>query len=71
MQKNMPEIPIRLMDLPHNIKGFVLYDDEGEPNIYINARSSYDEQKKAVRHELRHIRRADAFSRKNIRTIER
>lgn len=62
---------VRIIDLPHSVKGFVTYDEDGFPNIYLNARISLYEQKRTMKHELRHIFRQDVFSEEEIRKIER
>ena len=64
------ECPVRLIDLPHGVNGLLVYDENGEPNIYINARSSYEMQRKAYLHELRHLRRNDIHSKRPIRRVE-
>lgn len=64
------EYTVRLVDLPYGVNGLLVYDENGDPNIYINARSSYDKQQEAIRHELAHLRRNDAYSRRNIRRVE-
>jgi len=64
------EYTVRYIDLPYGVNGLLVYDENGEPNIYINARASYDMQRKAIRHELRHIRRGDVDSRRSIRRVE-
>ncbi len=61
---------VRIIDLPHSVKGFVTYDEEGFPNIYLNARIARYEQQRAMQHELAHISREDAFSDAEIRSIE-
>lgn len=50
---------IRYIDLPYTIKGVTVLDSDGFYNIYINSHLSWEEQKKAVKHELEHIRRDD------------
>ena len=47
---------IRLVDLQLPIKGVTVKDDEGDYNIYINARLSEDERVDAYWHEIEHIR---------------
>ena len=64
------EYTVRYVDLPYGVNGLLVYDENGDPNIYINARASYDMQQKAIRHELRHLRRADVHSRRSIRRVE-
>ena len=50
---------IRYIDLPYTIKGVTVLDSDGFYNVYINSLLSWEEQKKAVKHELEHIRRDD------------
>lgn len=53
----MEELIVRVVDMPSNtIGGVVIVDDEGDYNIYINARKSHAGQREAFEHELRHIR---------------
>lgn len=70
MRVNNEDFCVRVIDLPYSVKGFVTYDQDGFPNIYLNARISLDEQKRAMEHELTHISRQDAFSGEAIRDIE-
>ena len=53
------EYKIRYIALPYTIKGVTVMDNGGYYNIYINSRLSWEDQKKAVRHELEHIQRDD------------
>ena len=46
---------VRLVDLPDAVPALVAQDEEGFFNIYLNARASREQQKKALRHELAHI----------------
>lgn len=43
---------IRYIDLPYTIKGVTVLDSDGFYNVYINSHLSWEEQKKAVKHEL-------------------
>lgn len=61
---------VRLEDLPASVRGMVVYDDEGWPNVYLNAKLSREEQRKTLIHELRHIVNDDAYNTKNIKLIE-
>lgn len=65
------EYCVRVVDLPCTVKALLRFDAEGFPNIYVNARLSQEEQKKAIAHELRHIRRDDAYSAEEIEKMER
>lgn len=53
------EYCIRYISLPYRIKGITVLDEMGFYNIYINSNLSYDQQKKALLHELQHIARKD------------
>ena len=64
------EYCIRLLDLPCSVNALVVFDEEGFPNIYVNARLSREKQAEAVQHELRHIRRNDAYNRHTIQDAE-
>lgn len=46
-------------------------DEEGFASIYLNARHSYEQQRKGLRHALRHLAGDDFNNAKDIRTIER
>ena len=46
-------------ELPYTVHGMVIMDENGDYNVYINARLSCVEQKKAMRHELTHIKNGD------------
>ena len=62
---------VRLIDLPTGVGGLVSEDETGFLNIYINARYGYYEQRKSLRHELRHIKNDDLHNDRDIRQIER
>lgn len=64
------EVCIRLIDLPCRINGITVQDENGFYNVYINARLSTDEQKKAIAHELTHVKRDDFYSLEPINMIE-
>lgn len=64
------EYTIRVMDLPEGSRGFVLFDADDHANIYINARLSPAEQRKAADHELRHVANNDIYNDEDIRSIE-
>jgi len=66
----MEQIIVRCINLPCAVKGFVREDENGDYNIYINARLSYDTQTKALRHELRHVKRDDFYSDAGIEDVE-
>ena len=62
---------VRLIDLPCRVRGFVLANGEDDSyNIYLNARLSRTEQKKAYLHEMRHILQKDFDRGGNVSRIE-
>ena len=64
------EFIVRLLDLPDHARGFVVYDDDGFANVYINARLMPQGRQKAAEHEIRHILNDDMYSSEDIRTVE-
>lgn len=68
----MPEnYTINYLNLPYKIFGFTLYDGaEDYYTIYINLRHSYQEQKKAIKHELNHILYGDLLHNVDVNEIE-
>ncbi len=64
------EVYIRLLSLPSTIKGMTLVDPDGNYNIYINQNLSRNQQRKALQHEMRHVRQGDCYSEKSIRHLE-
>ncbi len=59
----MDEIIKRVLDLPDGVYGYTVRDLEGDYNIYISSRMSYERQLETYEHELEHIR-GDDFNRK-------
>lgn len=64
------DIAIRFIDLPASIRGFVVCDADDYKNVYVNARLSYDEQKRVIAHELAHIRNNDFYNDDDIEIVE-
>lgn len=60
-----------MIDLPYSVDELVSVDEDGFASIYLNARHSYEQQKKGLRHALRHLAGDDFNNDKDIRTIER
>ncbi len=50
---------VRYTSLPISVHGVTARDETGFYNIYINVDQSYENQKKAILHELEHIERGD------------
>lgn len=57
-------------DLPTDVRGFTLADQEGDYTIYLNARQSYEINRQTYRHELRHIQGDDFHRQESANTIE-
>lgn len=55
----MSNIIVRIIDLPCTVRGYTALDDEGDYNIYLNAKLNYEQQKRAYNHEMCHITRND------------
>lgn len=53
------EITVRLVDLPHAVGGFVSEDVDGSYSVYINSRWGSSGQRRALIHELKHIKGND------------
>ncbi|MGN0488076.1 MAG: hypothetical protein ACI4HO_02305 [Ruminococcus sp.] len=51
----MYDIFIRGIELPLKVKGLTTIDSDGNYNVYINTKLSIATQKKATKHEIRHI----------------
>jgi hypothetical protein len=66
----MSNIFVRLIDLPCTVRGYTALDDEGNYNIYLNARLNNEQQKNAYKHEMSHIMRNDWDSSKTIQMAE-
>ena len=68
----MNNIVCRTVDLPPRINAVTVIDENGDFNIYLNARLSEDERQRAFRHELRHIRMRHFYkTEKNITDCEK
>lgn len=64
---------VHLIPFPQDcggVNGMVMPNEDGTYSIYINALASREQQRRAWRHELRHIRNNDFYNGKGIREIE-
>lgn len=64
------EIFIRKIPLPLGVRAFTLPDAQGDYNVYINEKLSYEQQMKSLKHEESHILNGDFQSEKSARDIE-
>ncbi len=63
---------VRVVDFPKGVNriGFALLNDDGTYSVYINARASEAQKRKAMRHEYNHMANDDMYGNKDIRKIE-
>lgn len=56
------DIQLFYVDFPTKIRGRTVANADGTYSVFINARLSYAMQRKAIKHELRHIRKGEVDS---------
>ncbi len=61
---------IRKIDLPVGVDGITVLDENGDYNVYLNDRLSYDAQVNAFRHEIEHIKQGHFYAYKDIMVLE-
>ena len=63
---------VRVVEFPRGVNriGFVLLNPDGTYSVYLNAKASSAQKKKAMRHELRHMVNDDLYGEKDIHAIE-
>ena len=66
----MEDIFVRLKDLPYGMNAVTILDEDGDYNVYVNARLSYDGQLQAQRHKMVHIQRDDFYNSLSIEEAE-
>ena len=67
----MGEIIIRYLEVPGTVRAVTMVDEEGDYNIYVNPSLSHEEQRKACRHEMRHIKKNHFYNeKKSVSTCE-
>lgn len=62
---------VRLEDMPCSLHGFTSIDNDGNYNVYINAKLGYDMNRQTLEHELKHINHAHFFSKEDVRNLEK
>jgi hypothetical protein len=60
---------VRLVPLPDGVHGCVSEDADGFCSIYINSKDGYHRQRKAYKHEKKHIENND-FAKSDVVEIE-
>ena len=66
----MENVITRVIPLPTRIKAMTVLDNDGDYNIYLNVGLSWEEQRAAYKHEMRHIKFGDFFSLNDIQFLE-
>ncbi len=61
---------VRVINFPTYLGGAVVVDEDGFYNVYLNARCSWEKQRKSLAHELRHIARNDFYNDMDITEVE-
>lgn len=61
---------VRLVALPYQIHGMTVTNDDSTFSIYINSRSTHEQQVSAYFHEVAHIKNDDFYSGLPIEQIE-
>lgn len=61
---------LRLAPLPARVNAVTVVDDNGDFNIYVNENLSIEEQRRAYKHELEHIRQNHLFINKPVEECE-
>lgn len=52
----MYDVFVRVLKLPNKVKGVTVTDSDGAYCVFVNSEISANEQKKALEHELKHIK---------------
>lgn len=66
----MDAMIIRKIDLPTGVSGITVLDENGDYNVYLNDKLSYDAQADAFRHEVEHIKKGHFYRIEDIRILE-
>lgn len=56
------DVFIRYIDLPTTVNAVTVPDEDGNYNVYINDRLSYEAQQEAYEHELYHIEHGHIYN---------
>lgn len=55
-------ITVRTLELPYRVKAVTLPECDGRYDVYVNSALPLEDQQKALRHELEHIRGGHFYS---------
>ena len=61
---------IRKIELPIGVDGITVLDENGDYNVYLNDRLSYDAQAEAFLHEVEHIKQGHFYTDEDIILLE-
>ncbi len=61
---------IRKINLPVEVPGVTVLDENGDYNVYLNDRLSHDAQAEALRHEVEHIKQGHFYKWEDIVLLE-
>lgn len=67
----MNNIVLRYIALPTTTRGLTVQDEEGDYNIYLNTRFTFEANKKTLQHEIQHITNNDFDKFQHVKDIER
>ena len=67
----MDDVFIRYLPLPPTIKGLTVLDSEGNYNVYLNSRLTYEANRATLQHELQHILNNDFHMLSHVSDIEK
>lgn len=70
MTEELLDVFVRVIPLPRGSKGAVVPNEDATYDIYINANLCLTEQRKALAHELRHIKNDHLYDGRPIGAIE-
>ena len=64
----MGEVIIRLAHIP--VPGVTVLDENGDYNVYINDRLTFEQRRKVVDHEMNHIELEHFFDDRSVKDLE-
>lgn len=67
----MDGIYLRYLSLPPTVKGLTIQDEEGNYNIYLNSRLTYEAHTETLKHEINHITNNDFSKHSHIKNLEK
>ena len=67
----MDEIICRYADLPWRVNAVTIVDENGDFNVYVNTKLSFEAQRQAYDHECRHIKKNHFYHGKPVSECEK